>query len=470
MPRFLFILAFILMQTPIVGIVERMIDGDTIQVLIGDRIETVRYIGVDTPETVHPVRGIEPYGLAASAFNRTLVEGRQVRLELDVESRDNRGTGCSRSVANNNYVTNFGNMREQELRDYVRDHLNELIPIHLSSWSWEPAPRKESYDALLELATVSGKFKAACEFVVAPTRAKIARVQERMARIHKGSDHLPLLISDYLSEPLQAFCREAGVPYLDLSGNAWIEHPVLVIHRSSQPPRFPTSKPDRTPFADKASLVLRFLFAEGQTGGVRELARSVGLNPGYVSRIIKAAEELGYVRILRNKSIRLVAPEEVLGDWASIYHWKRNRIRHFTLPKRGGEDSLLTRLKESQNAALTMHAGANLIDKYVDYRGWHIYCRTVHEQTALEKDLALTQVESGAGDVILMQPYYRESAFYGLRFLGGVPVVSDLQLYLDLFHFPVRGQETAERILTMRLRHKIPIHYEDQNGRPDDES
>jgi len=361
-------------------------------------------------------------------------------------------------------------MKEQELRDYVRDHLDELIPIHFSSWSWNPAPRKEDYDALLEIATVSGKFKAVCEFVVAPTRAKIARVQERMARIQKDSDHLPLIISDYLSEPLQAFCREAGVPYLDLSGNAWIEHPGLVIHRSSQLPRFAISKPERSPFADKASLVLRFLFAEGRAGGVRELARSVGLNPGYISRIVKAAEELGYVRILRNRSIRLIALEEVLGDWASIYHWKRNRIRHYALPERGGEDTLLTRLKKSQKAALTMHAGANLIDNYVDYRGWHVYCMAVHEQTALEKDLALIQVEPGAGDVILMQPYYRESAFYGLRFPGGVPVVSDLQLYLDLFNFPVRGRDTAERILNMRLGHNFPIHDEDQNGRPDDES
>ena len=91
MPRFLFITAVILMQTSIIGNVDRVIDGDTILVRIGDRVETVRYIGVDTPETVHPTRGIEPYGLAASAFNRILVEGRQVRIELDMEPRDRYG-------------------------------------------------------------------------------------------------------------------------------------------------------------------------------------------------------------------------------------------------------------------------------------------------------------------------------------------------------------------------------------------
>ncbi len=58
MPRFLIIAAVILMQSSIVGTVDRVIDGDTIRVRIGNRVETVRYIGVDTPETVHPTRGI----------------------------------------------------------------------------------------------------------------------------------------------------------------------------------------------------------------------------------------------------------------------------------------------------------------------------------------------------------------------------------------------------------------------------
>ncbi len=91
MPRFLIITAVIVMQSSIVGTVDRVIDGDTIRVRIADRVETVRYIGMDTPETVHPSRGIEPYGLAASAFNQILVEGKQVRLELDVEPRDRYG-------------------------------------------------------------------------------------------------------------------------------------------------------------------------------------------------------------------------------------------------------------------------------------------------------------------------------------------------------------------------------------------
>jgi len=72
--------------------VVRVIDGDTIQVccVFGDRVK-VRYIGVDTPETHHPMRGIEPYGMEASEANRKLVDGRTVRLEFDVQQYDKYG-------------------------------------------------------------------------------------------------------------------------------------------------------------------------------------------------------------------------------------------------------------------------------------------------------------------------------------------------------------------------------------------
>jgi micrococcal nuclease len=78
-------------STPAEGPVVRVVDGDTIHVRLGDRLEKVRYIGVDTPEIHHPRRGEEPGGRAAHALNRRLVEGKRVRLELDVQTRDRHG-------------------------------------------------------------------------------------------------------------------------------------------------------------------------------------------------------------------------------------------------------------------------------------------------------------------------------------------------------------------------------------------
>jgi micrococcal nuclease len=78
-------------QPVLEGTVIRVVDGDTIHVRLRDRVEKVRYIGVNTPEVHHPSRGEEPGGRAAAAANDRLVSGRRVQLELDVQARDRHG-------------------------------------------------------------------------------------------------------------------------------------------------------------------------------------------------------------------------------------------------------------------------------------------------------------------------------------------------------------------------------------------
>lgn len=71
--------------------VVRVVDGDTIVVALGGGEETIRYIGVDTPETVKPGAPVECFGPQASALNKQLVSGEEVRLDFDREPRDRYG-------------------------------------------------------------------------------------------------------------------------------------------------------------------------------------------------------------------------------------------------------------------------------------------------------------------------------------------------------------------------------------------
>jgi micrococcal nuclease len=68
-------------------VVERVVDGDTLLLASGER---VRLIGVDTPETKHPNKQVQYFGKEASAFTRSMVEGKRVRLEFD-EANATRG-------------------------------------------------------------------------------------------------------------------------------------------------------------------------------------------------------------------------------------------------------------------------------------------------------------------------------------------------------------------------------------------
>lgn len=72
--------------------VTEVIDGDTIDVEIAGRIERVRLIGIDTPETKKPDSPIECYGPEASAFTASLLPvGTEVLIERDIVGRDDYG-------------------------------------------------------------------------------------------------------------------------------------------------------------------------------------------------------------------------------------------------------------------------------------------------------------------------------------------------------------------------------------------
>jgi micrococcal nuclease len=74
------------------GRVVRAVDGDTLEVALDHGpVETVRLIGVDTPETVKPDTPVQCFGPRASAFEHRTVEGRRVRLLTGVEPRDYYG-------------------------------------------------------------------------------------------------------------------------------------------------------------------------------------------------------------------------------------------------------------------------------------------------------------------------------------------------------------------------------------------
>lgn len=65
--------------------VAHVVDGDTIKL---DNGQVVRYIGIDTPETVDPRKPVQCFGKEASAKNKELVEGKEVRLIRDVSETD----------------------------------------------------------------------------------------------------------------------------------------------------------------------------------------------------------------------------------------------------------------------------------------------------------------------------------------------------------------------------------------------
>jgi len=299
-------------------------------------------------------------------------------------------------------------------------------------------------------------------FQVLP-RPTLALLRDRAERLHaevggRARGSYPILVAPHLNEEMREVCRKLGVGYLDLSGNVSIEQGMIVIKKEVAKNLYPHQAKERGPFADRASRVLRLLLGKQERLGVRAVAAKTGLDPGYVSRILHAARDHGYIALDANGQATLRNHEELLQDWSSFYAWRRNISEgYFYLGRTESElEARLTSILKNEapdSYGLTLHSGNNRVDPFVNYGLVHLY---VPEASAvpgkLIKDLHLRAVPVEGANVIFARPYYRDSVFFGGRQVKGLSVVSDLQLYLDLRRFPVRGIEAADRILERRLR------------------
>jgi len=100
--------------------------------------------------------------------------------------------------------------------------------------------------------------------------------------------------------------------------------------------------------------------------------------------------------------------------------------------------------------ALTMQSGASLVSRYAEFDTLELYVRHAAMADGIAGQLGAHAAARGA-NLVIMVPYYRVSGFYGERRVRSLTIVSDLQLYLDLYDLPQRGREQAERIYERRI-------------------
>jgi micrococcal nuclease len=94
-------------------VVERAVDGGTVEIA-GElhRADTVRMIGVDTPESADPDQGVEPMGKEAAALTERSLEGRTVELVADEEPLDPYGRALSYVYLEDGTMFNAALLRE----------------------------------------------------------------------------------------------------------------------------------------------------------------------------------------------------------------------------------------------------------------------------------------------------------------------------------------------------------------------
>jgi hypothetical protein len=106
-----------------------------------------------------------------------------------------------------------------------------------------------------------------------------------------------------------------------------------------------------------------------------------------------------------------------------------------------------------------MLAGADQLAPHVRHGQVHLY--VPQEQAAQAREVVQTQlygerVHTG-GNLHVMTSYYGDAVFLGAREVDGVPVVSPIQLFLDVAGFPLRGAEAARMLAIGPLRQQLEL-------------
>lgn len=214
------------------------------------------------------------------------------------------------------------------------------------------------------------------------------------------------------------------------------------------------SRPLRDPFADRASLLCRTLLTSpGLEWTVRGLAESAGVAPMLSSDVIRQLSAAAIVTTRpegRKLLVRLTNAQKLLEAWTARYSWSRNAELAVSIPI-PDDDRFLGRVGKvlgRRRWALTLLSGAWRRIQYTPTDRFHIYveCDSIAELRTMAEGEGWSA--DSAGRVVLMKPAYRTSVWHGMAATtdGEAPVVSDLQLILDLWHYPVRGRETAEQL------------------------
>jgi len=341
--------------------------------------------------------------------------------------------------------------------------LREIFPdaaVEVSSTQ----SRGHASAAQADVHLASGSVRLRVELQHAASRAKLIDAIElaRFAPAEEGSS-IPVIASPYLSPASQQLLRDANAAFVDYAGNAWLVAPGIHIDRRGFVNPGSVERGQRDLFSDKASLILRTLLVARSPMGVREIASNVSskderirLTPGYVSKVVKELERRGYAA-RRDEKIVLRHAEELLRDWTSAYRGRRRPAPQSYFVLAPSAEDLLPRIAASFDAkgadyVFTGHAGASLVDRHTAFDSLDVYVKDLEAVAPALADLGARRVERG-GNVNMSVPYYRESAFYDRQMSkGGMKVASDLQLYLDLYDYPVRGREQAEHLYERRLR------------------
>ncbi len=206
-------------------------------------------------------------------------------------------------------------------------------------------------------------------------------------------------------------------------------------------------------YADKSALILDWLLRVGikqERFSLREVAQKIGVSVGLVQRVFGILVLKGFLQtegIRTAKKFFFKKPKLLLKSWLEHYSIvKKCKTRTYRSSLSGKAELLdaLNKSKLGQKVALALHSAAEAHGcKNTNLNTLELYMLDLTIRSELEEILHLEPQERGY-EVLLIEPYYASLLNLGIDTGKNIKICPILLTFLDLYHFPLRGQEQAD--------------------------
>jgi len=342
-------------------------------------------------------------------------------------------------------ISNRGDILNTQVIETGRD-LESAVAQVLSEWQ-APSIRVEraegqcwDFVAEIEVDGTSHRFGVDCKL-----RPAVRDVEKLAAKGASGPS--PLLATVKATRSLIEHCKRLGVSCLDLNGRIWLRAKGVLVDREAPrgAGRFRTSEAPVNVFSLKGSRLPRALLSfPGRQWRQTELADVTGLSQGLLSRLLKQTSSEGWVTGSRG-DWSVTDADGFLDAWKAADVWRKRVTVHQYSALEGDLTRLARRVLEhaTGEVAFTQWFAAGLRFPYADVPIVSAYVAESPQRVLAEK-LGVREVSSG-GKLWLITPK-DVGVFQAVRRVDAIPIVCDVQIYLDLLQVGLRGPDQAEAL------------------------
>lgn len=318
-------------------------------------------------------------------------------------------------------------------------------------------PESCGVDAMGVLRSPTGEATPVCIEAKQLVEARdVPRISQKLGHAHDGdSPSIGLVVSRYLTGSTRKRLTEAGLSYVDATGNLLlrVDSPAVFLSdrgADKDPWRGP-GRPKGTLKGEPAAKVVRALLDAPGPWKIRDLVSSSGTSTGSVYRVVDFLESEALA--IRDEKRLVSVPDwpALLRRWSDDYGFLQSNVVTPWIAPRGLESLMESmRVRDVDEYALTGSAAAETWAPYAPVRSAMIYVRNP-ERAA--KEWGLRPTDTGA-NVLLARPAYEVALERSIDREDGLRVAAPTQVAVDLLTGPGRAPAEAEELINWMERNE----------------